>query len=128
MRLSGSCSTLRQSLPVLKLDTRRIQYVLTNLLSNAMKYSDWATKVVVDLRNSDGGITLRVSDEGIGIPVEAQAHIFEPFFRATNVGTIGGTGLGLSIVKEIIELHEGTINIQSVVDQGTQITIWLPGS
>ncbi len=115
------------TLPNLKLDTRRIQYVLTNLLSNALKYSDRATKVVVDMRNSDGGIRLQVRDEGIGIPAEAQAHIFEPFFRANNVGSIGGTGLGMSIVKEIVELHGGTINIQSVVDQGTQITIWLPG-
>ncbi len=111
----------------LKLDARRIQYVLTNLLSNALKYSDRATKVVVDLRQSNGGISLRVSDEGIGIPDEAQVSIFEPFFRADNVGSIGGTGLGLSIVKEIVALHEGTISIQSVVDQGTQITIWLPG-
>ncbi len=114
-------------LPDLKLDVRRIQYVLTNLLSNALKYSDQAAKVVVDLRKSGGGITLSVRDEGIGIPDEAQAHIFEPFFRANNVGSIGGTGLGLSIVKEIVELHQGTIDIQSGVDQGTLITIWLPG-
>ena len=113
-------------LPDLQLDVRRIQYVLTNLLSNALKYSDHTTLVVVDLRNSRGGIMLKVSDEGVGIPDEARAHIFEPFFRADNVGSIGGTGLGLSIVKEIVELHHGTINVHSVVNQGTQITIWLP--
>ena len=114
------------ALPDLRLDVRRIQYVLTNLLSNALKYSNQMTPVIVDLRNSNGGIMLKVSDEGVGIPEEAQAHIFEPFFRATNVGSVGGTGLGLSIVKEIVELHHGTIKVHSMVNQGTQITIWLP--
>lgn len=70
---------------------------------------------------------IQVTDQGIGIPHDEQIRLFEPFYRANNVGVIGGTGLGLSIVKEIVEMHKGTISLKSEANQGTQVVIFLPG-
>lgn len=117
-----------EPLPSLMLDVRRIQYVLSNLLSNALKYSDRETSVSLDLLARNDGVLIQVTDHGIGIPPEEQQHIFEPFFRAHNVGTIGGTGLGLSIVKEIVKLHRGTIELHSEVNKGTQVSVFLPNA
>ena len=69
---------------------------------------------------------LTVSDQGRGIPDEDLKHLFQPFYRATNVGTIPGTGLGLSIAKESVELHRGSITVQSQVDVGTTVTVTIP--
>src|SRR5262249_35671764 len=71
-------------------------------------------------------LVLKVSDEGIGIPEADLKHLFEPFHRAANVGAISGTGLGLVIIKESVELHGGTINVESRVDFGTTFTIRIP--
>jgi PAS domain S-box-containing protein len=81
-------------------DPRLLQQAISNLLHNALKYSPPGKSVRVTLAQAAGRITLRVTDEGIGIPAEDLQHIFEPFHRAANVGTIQGTGLGLAIVKE----------------------------
>jgi len=118
--------TVEEALPRLTLDVRRIKYVLTNLLSNALKYSEGNKMVTLDVSRYKDGIIITVADEGIGIPLEDQARIFDPFYRAHNVGGIRGTGLGLSIVKEIVELHQGTITIRSELNQGTKITVYLP--
>ncbi len=115
-----------EHLPALLLDTRRMQYVFTNVLSNALKYSDPVTQVSIDLSRQEDGVVVQISDHGIGIPPEALEHIFEPFYRANNVGIVGGTGLGLSIVKEVVELHKGLLTVKSEVQQGTQIRIFLP--
>lgn len=116
-----------EPLPELMVDTRRIQYVVTNLLSNSLKYSGHAMKVSLDLFRQGDGVMIQVTDHGIGITHEDQARLFEPFYRANNVGAVGGTGLGLSIVKEIVEMHRGTISLRSDVNQGTQVTVFLPG-
>jgi PAS domain S-box-containing protein len=112
-------------LPNVMLDVRRIKYVLTNLLTNALKYSEDGEVALRVLPQGDG-IVIEVTDSGIGIPAEDQAHIFDPFYRAHNVGVVHGTGLGLSIVKEIVEMHSGTITLKSEVGQGTQIAVYLP--
>ena len=65
-------------------------------------------------------------DEGIGIPEADQKHLFEPFHRAANVGDVSGTGLGLVIVKESVELHGGTVSVESQVDVGTTLIVTLP--
>ncbi len=114
------------SVPCLMLDGRRMHYVLTNLLSNALKYS--GGEVALGVFNRGADVLIQVKDQGLGIPKEEQAQIFEPFYRARNVGMIGGTGLGLSIVKEIVELHKGTIHIESEVNRGTQVSVFLPKS
>ncbi|MGB3208014.1 MAG: sensor histidine kinase, partial [Crinalium sp.] len=71
-------------------------------------------------------VVFEVRDEGIGIPLEDQKHLFETFHRASNVGQIPGTGLGLAIVKQSVDLHQGEINIQSQVGAGTTFIVKLP--
>lgn len=75
---------------------------------------------------SDNTAVLQVQDQGIGIPPEAQAKLFEPFYRAANVGSIPGTGLGLAIVKQCLDRHGGQIAISSTPAQGTTFTVTLP--
>ena len=67
-----------------------------------------------------------MSDQGIGIPPQDLANIFEPFTRASNVGTISGTGLGLSIIKKAVEMHHGVVSIDSEVDVGSTFTVTFP--
>jgi signal transduction histidine kinase len=69
---------------------------------------------------------LQVKDQGIGIPLEDQAHLFETFHRASNIRNIPGTGLGLAIVKRSVDSHGGTINVSSQVGVGTTVTVTLP--
>ena len=109
-------------------DAKLMKEAITNLISNALKYSSAGTTVGIDLTASDARIVLRVSDQGIGIPADDLPHLFEPFHRAGNVGQIKGTGLGLSITKNAVELHGGTITAASEVGRGTTFTITLPFS
>jgi signal transduction histidine kinase len=103
-----------------------MRQVISNVVTNALKYSNEETKVVVDLLYDKKDIRLTIHDEGIGIPEEDLKRIFEPFHRAKNVGSISGTGLGLSISKQAIESHQGTIAIDTEVGKGTKITILVP--
>jgi len=107
-------------------DAKLMKEAITNLISNALKYSSAGTTVGIDLTASDARIVLRVSDQGIGIPADDLPRLFEPFHRAGNVGQIEGTGLGLSITKNAVELHGGTITAASEVGRGTTFTITLP--
>ena len=84
--------------------------------------------MTINVTQTPGLLTLTVQDEGIGIPEADLGHLFEPFHRATNVGTISGTGLGLVITKESVELHGGTIRIESQLGVGTRITVQIPGA
>lgn len=114
-------------LPVtLVLDKRLIRQVINNLVSNAVKYSLPGTTISITIRHSDDQVILSVRDQGIGIPESDIKHLFEPFHRARNVGTIPGTGLGLSITKQAVEMHGGAIEIESQVGVGTSISICLP--
>ncbi len=108
-------------------DDRLMRQAITNLLQNALKYSASDETVRVTLEHVDGQITLRVIDQGIGIPPEDLKRLFEPFHRAANVTAISGTGLGLSITKQAIELHGGAISVESQLGIGTTFTVLLPG-
>ncbi len=108
-------------------DDRLMRQAISNLLQNALKYSAHETAVRVTLECEGGQITLRVVDGGIGIPPEDLKRLFEPFHRAANVTAISGTGLGLSITKQAIELHGGTITVDSQLGSGTTFTVVLPG-
>jgi two-component system, sensor histidine kinase len=108
------------------LDERLMYRALANLLTNAAKYSPPGTVVGLEVSRQQNGITMSISDQGIGIPRADLDLLFEPFFRASNVGQIDGTGLGLPIVKQIVDLHHGAISCQSEVGQGTTFKIWLP--
>lgn len=110
----------------LNLDEKLLRHILTNLLSNAAKYSPTGSTVSLRLSESEGEALIVVGDQGIGIPAEDQARMFESFHRASNVGNRQGTGLGLVIVKKAVELHGGTISIDSKVDAGTRISVRLP--
>jgi signal transduction histidine kinase len=109
-----------------KLDKKLMRQIISNLVSNAIKYSPEDTSIFVSLEYEDEALFLKVRDEGIGIPEADMKHLFEPFHRAENVGTISGTGLGLVIIKESVELQGGTITIESQVNVGTTFTIRIP--
>lgn len=108
------------------LDKTLLRQVISNLISNAVKYSPTSKYVTVSLNRHDDEFELCVKDQGIGIPENDLKNLFEPFHRATNVGAIQGTGLGLSIIKEAIELHNGTIHVESHIGIGTTFVINLP--
>jgi PAS domain S-box-containing protein len=107
-------------------DPRLMRQIMVNLISNALKYSSEDKFVDLHLGRENQHIVIHIQDHGIGIPADSMEHIFEPFHRASNVDTISGTGLGLAIVKEAVELHGGTITIDSVVNEGTLVTVRLP--
>ena len=108
------------------LDKKLMRQIINNLVSNAFKYSPAGKTVTVRLDYIDHYLVLKVSDEGIGIPEKDLKHLFEPFHRADNVGTIAGTGLGLVITKESVELHGGTILVESAEGLGTTFTVAIP--
>ena len=103
-----------------------MRQIINNLISNAVKYSPPAKPIQVKLDYADDTLILQVQDEGIGIPDADQPYLFEPFHRAANVETIPGTGLGLVIIKESVELHDGTITVDSHVNVGTIFTVRIP--
>lgn len=109
-------------------DERLLRHILTNLLDNAIKYSSREEVVELELiyLDAEEKVILEVRDRGIGIPPEAQKHLFDSFYRASNVGDIPGTGLGLSIVKKAIDLHGGEITVKSKVGVGTTVRAILP--
>ncbi len=110
-------------LPEIPLDKKILENVLHNLLSNAIKYSSKDVNLSTDVHANH--LSISVSDQGIGIPVREQAHLFDMFFRASNVSNIQGTGLGLNIVKRYIELLGGTIDFTSS-SAGTTFKICIP--
>src|SRR5262249_22650322 len=94
-------------------DEKLMRQIIANLLSNAVKYSPANTEISVGLSYDPEEVTLSVKDTGIGIPVEDQPHVFEPFFRARNISRISGTGLGLAIVQKAVARHGGTVTFES---------------
>jgi len=123
----GAISLILAEFPALvRADETLLRHILTNLLSNAVKYSSPGEKVEFRVERSERDAVFRISDRGIGIPAADQARLFEAFHRARNVGTVPGTGLGLHVVKRCVELHGGTIEMQTEVGQGTCFTVRLP--
>lgn len=107
----------------LQLDEGLLRNILFNLLSNAIKFSHDTGLIVVKTKNSNKHFSISISDTGIGIAADDQAHLFERFFRAGNVTNIQGTGLGLHIVAKYVELLHGTITFKSQLEKGTDFTI-----
>jgi len=108
------------------MDEKLLRHILTNLLSNAIKYSPQGGTVYLDLVCQPGEAIFQVRDEGIGIPATEQTKLFDSFYRASNVGTISGTGLGLAIVKKSVDLHGGTITVESEAGAGTTFIVTIP--
>lgn len=115
--------------PVLMMgDELRLAQVVTNLLQNAVKYSPYGGTITVRLAPEDGTVTLTVADEGLGVPREALPRLFERYYRASNASAkrIAGMGIGLYVVKEIVELHAGSVAVASEEGRGSTFTVTLP--
>ncbi|PPS41022.1 PAS domain-containing sensor histidine kinase [Chroococcidiopsis sp. TS-821] len=108
------------------LDEQLIRHILINLLSNAIKYSPQGGDITFYLTYNPQEIIFTIQDRGIGIPEEEQKYLFDSFYRASNTSTIPGTGLGMSIVKQCVELHKGSIYVESQVGVGTTVTVVIP--
>lgn len=109
-----------------EVDEKLMRSVVTNLLTNATKYSPHNSTVYTSLLQEGKTVVLTVRDEGMGIPPEDIENLFEPFHRAQNAQHIQGTGLGLAIVKNAVERHGGSITVQSTIGVGTVFTVILP--
>ncbi len=108
------------------LDPHRLWSIITNLFSNALKYSKPGDKIQITSEINNNIFTLTVKDSGIGIPPDEQKHIFERFYRASNAINLKGTGLGLLIVEKNVKLLEGSISFTSQLDVGTEFKVTLP--
>jgi signal transduction histidine kinase len=115
-------------LPTLVGDGDLLSRAVENLVSNAIKYSPGGTEVTVSAASDDASVSIQVTDQGCGIPEANLARIFEKFYRVPRVEDAGvpGTGLGLSLVREIAELHGGSVAVRSEVSAGSTFTLRLP--
>lgn len=113
---------------VINSDEKILRLIINNLLSNAIKYSPREENIELKISYfaDDELVKITITDRGIGIPAEAQKHLFDSFYRASNVGDVPGTGLGLSIVKKAVDLHGGKIELESQLGLGTMIAVILP--
>ncbi len=129
-------STTHQSSPIhfscdaelagAKSDETLLRHILSNVLSNAVKYSEPGQPVDFRAERKNGDVVFTVQDHGIGILPEDRSRLFHSFTRGRNVGSRPGTGLGLIVVKRCVDLHGGELNLQSEPGAGTTVTIALP--
>ncbi len=119
---------LPPDLPRVRADPDRIRQVLSNLVSNALKFSPEGSEVTLGARVGDGKVEAWVADQGLGISADALPKLFTKFFRADDKETrgIGGTGLGLALVKEIVEAHGGWVWVESKPGEGSTFSFSLP--
>ena len=118
---------LAQTEPLhVNIDAKLLHHLLTNLLSNAIKYSPEGGNISLELSCKNQKIIFCVRDEGIGMTAEYETKLFQQFERGANVGKIKGSGLGLCIVKHIVDLHGGTISVESAIGKGTTFIVALP--
>lgn len=118
---------IQDNLPALSIDRGRMAQAVGNLVSNAIKYTPPAGGVQVTARADSDYVRIQVRDTGVGIPVEEQERIFDPFYRgSTSRRFPQGMGLGLSIAQDLVQAHGGVIEVESKPGQGSTFTIWLP--
>ncbi|MEM0980451.1 MAG: CHASE domain-containing protein [Cyanobacteria bacterium P01_H01_bin.58] len=108
------------------LDKKLLHSILSNLLSNAAKYSPTGSEIRLEIKAIEKQLCFQVIDQGIGIPLDDQSGILSTFYRGHNVGQIPGTGLGLAVVRTCVELHGGMLKIDSEPEVGTRISVLLP--
>ncbi len=118
----------RTPIPDILGDRARIEQVLLNMVSNAVKYTKDGGKMRMTAGAKNGEVWCSVRDNGIGIPKEDVTKVFDRFYRVDKARSreSGGTGLGLSIAKEIVARHGGRMELESREGKGTNITVWLP--
>lgn len=121
---------LPEALPqeLVPLDPDLLRHILSNLLTNACKYSPTGSRVTLKATGDPRGLHFCVEDRGIGIPEADQPHVFDSFYRAGNAGTVAGSGLGLNIVYESVKLHGGQIRVVSRLNVGSSFFIDIPFS
>jgi len=107
-------------------DPLRLKQVLLNLLTNAVKFNEQGGSVRMQVRASEDKISISVRDTGRGIAEEQMDRLFDPYYQAAHGDQGIGTGLGLSIIKHLVELHGGSIHVESVPGSGSVFTVWLP--
>ena len=109
-------------------DPRRLRQIVTNLVGNAIKFTPPGGTIDVSLETRDGSVVLRVHDTGEGLPPDAVAHAFEPFWQADGSTTRshGGLGIGLALVRHLVDRHGGTISVASDAGHGTTFTVRFP--
>jgi len=118
---------LAPALPALRANSIRLRQVLDNVIGNAIKYSNVGGEISIAIRSEGNQVILRVTDQGPGIPPADQPHIFDKFYRGSNIGSeIEGSGLGLAIVKNIVENHQGRVWVESTLGKGSSFFIVLP--
>jgi signal transduction histidine kinase len=114
-------------MPLMEADRDKIKQVLLNLMSNAIKYNRTNGSVIVTGNYNENEISINVQDTGVGIPEESVPHLFEKFYRVReHEGKASGTGLGLSICKQIIQGHNGRIEVKSKMGVGTSFGVHIP--
>jgi signal transduction histidine kinase len=107
-------------------DPRLLFQAVSNLISNAIKYSPPGSPIEVEAALEDGAVRVSVSDHGIGIPEKDRAHLFERYFRGSNVSDVAGTGVGLYLVDMVVRLHGGTVAVDSAERGGSRFSMTLP--
>ena len=114
-------------IPAIRGNPIRLRQMLDNLVGNAIKYTPEDGSITVEMESQSDQVIFRITDTGPGIPPADQPHIFEKFYRASNVPKgVGGSGLGLAIVKSIVDSHQGRIWVESLLGRGTTLTVVLP--
>lgn len=108
------------------IDQKLIRVILTNLISNAIKFSPNGGEINIDLSEHDNKIKFSIMDEGIGIPDKDIKNLFIPFYRAEQSQNIAGSGLGLTITQDYTELHKGSLKVESELGKGSTFTVLLP--
>lgn len=115
------------ALPALRANPIRLRQVLDNIIGNAIKYSYDDREIFISIHSEGSQVILEVTDQGPGIPPADQPHIFDKFYRASNISSeVEGSGLGLAIVKNIVENHQGRIWVESALGKGSSFFIVLP--
>jgi signal transduction histidine kinase len=125
-KIDITCNSAPSVVAVAHADSLRTMF--SNLLDNALAYTEAGGKITLDITIQDNNVVLSVTDTGIGIPADSIGHIFERFYRVdkSRSRSLGGSGLGLSIVKAIVDAHKGVIKAESRLGEGTKFTVLLP--
>ena len=108
-------------------DRRRLKQVMFNLLVNAIKYTPMGGQIAVSAERNEGDVIFRVADSGVGITADDQKRVFDSFTRVRCNDAQDGAGLGLALVRSFVRLHGGQVDLDSVLGQGTVVTVRLPG-
>jgi PAS domain S-box-containing protein len=117
---------IENGLEIVLCDNKLLHLIISNLISNSIKYSHESSEILIKVRKDDEYLIISIIDSGIGIPENELNNVFDLFYRAENVKTIGGTGLGLAVVAESLNKMNGKIEMQSKLNIGSTFTVFIP--